>query len=144
MGLIAMSDKSQLPDIQGSVPKPDARASRLNVMLMATVEHANWAAPTRHRVRDLSTGGARIDHADKMLAGESLQISIGAAQAVTATIKWVRQGSAGLSFDQTINIDEARQNVASQPKAVAPPKLRVASSAPTVGWFKGLKDPYRD
>ena len=139
-----MPDQLQPPEITEAVPHPAERASRLNVMLMATVEHFRWAAPTRHRVRDLSTGGARIDNAEKMLAGETLQISIGAAQAITATIKWVRQGSAGLSFEEAINIDEARKNVAAQPKAIARPKLRVASSEPTVGWFKGLKDPYRD
>ena len=139
-----MSDKSQLPEGSEAVPNPAERAPRLNVMLMATVEHFRGSAPTRHRVRDLSTGGAKIDNADKMLAGETLQISIGAAQAITATIKWVRGNSAGLSFEEPINIDEARKNVASQPKPIARPKLRVASSEPTVGWFKGLKDPYRD
>lgn len=139
-----MSEELQLPEIAEAVANPAERAPRLNVMLMASVEHARWAAPTRHRVRDLSTGGARIDNAEKMLAGETLQISIGAAQAITATIKWVRQGSAGLSFEEAINIDEARKNVAAQPKTIAAPKLRVASSVPTVGWFRELKDPYRD
>ncbi len=139
-----MSEELQPPEVTEAVPNLAERAPRLNVMLMATVEHFRWAAPTRHRVRDLSTGGARIDNAEQMFAGETLQISIGAAQAITATIKWVCRGSAGLSFEEVINIDEARKNVAAQPKLIARPKLQVASSEPTVGWFKELKDPYRN
>jgi hypothetical protein len=139
-----MSEEFPQSEIREAAPNPAERSPRLNVMLMATVEHFRWAAPTRHRVRDLSMGGARIDNAEKMLAGETLQISIGAAQAITATIKWVRQGFAGLSFEEVINVDEARKNVASQPKPIARPKLQVASSAPTAGWYTDLKDPYRD
>jgi hypothetical protein len=94
-------------------------------------------------VRDLSTRGARIDNAEKMRVGETFQISIGAAQAITATVKWVRLGAAGLTFEEAIDIDEARKRVAAPPKPEASPKLKVASSQPTAGWYNQLRDPYR-
>ena len=121
-----------------------ARAPRLNVMLMATIEHAPGSEPTRHRVRDLSTTGARIDNAEKLSAGQTLQISIGTAQTITANIKWVRQGAAGLSFEEAVDIDAARKSVATKPKSIACPKAQVPSSVPTEGWFSALKDPYRN
>lgn len=79
-----------------------------------------------------------------MKPGETLKISIGAVREITAAIKWMRQGLAGLAFETEINIDEARKNDAAAPKAILPPKLRVTSSVPTVGWFNVLKNPHQN
>ena len=139
-----MSDEVQLPEGLKAVSAPAKRAPRLNVMLMATVQQARRTGPTTHRVRDLATRGARIDKAEKLRVGETIQISIGAAQAIAATVNWVRQGSAGLSFEDAVDINAARKHVAAPPKPIASPNVKVESIVPTAGWFSDLKDPYRN
>lgn len=139
-----MSDELQLPLGLETVRKTAERAPRLNVMLMATVQHARWTGPTTHRVRDLSTRGAKIDKAERLRVGDTFKISIGAAQAIMASVKWVRMGSAGIAFDEEIDIDEARKRVASTPKPLATAKPKIPLTVPTAGWFEKIRDPYRD
>jgi hypothetical protein len=138
-----MSDEVQLPEDLKAASALPKREPRLNVMLMATVQQARRTGPTTHRVRDLATRGARIDKAEKLRVGETIQISIGAAQAIAATVHWVCQGSAGLSFEDAVDIAAARKRVAAPPKPIASPKLKVAPTVPTAGWYSQLKDPYR-
>lgn len=115
-------------------------------MLIATLEHPGSRATTRHRVRDLAPGGMRIDNAEAMQAGTTVLAFVGALEAVEATIKWVKEGFAGLAFPEPINPEAARK------KAAIPPCVDSSSakgvvfgvpSAPTAGWVEDLRNPYR-
>jgi hypothetical protein len=114
-------------------------------MLIATVEHFAGQVATRHRVRDLSPGGIRIDNAAGLRPGATVLISVGALEAVGATIKWVREGFAGLAFAEQINPDEARKKAAIAPSATRSLKANVlgAPSAPSAGWVEDMRNPYR-
>src|SRR3569623_15002 len=57
------------PESDELAPAPRERLPRASVMLSATVEYFGGGAPTRHRVRDLSPGGIRIDQEGGMRVG---------------------------------------------------------------------------
>lgn len=107
-------------------------------MLGALVERFGGGEPTKHRVRDLSAGGMRIDQAGSMRRGATVLVTVGSLQAIGATVVWVKDGSAGLSFAEMINPDDAKSKVAVAPRPAAPP----AQGAPTAGWTHDLRDPY--
>ena len=121
---------------------PPARVPRHNVMLSATVERCGKAAQTKHRVRDLSASGVRIDNADDMSVGATVLFSVGLLSAVPATVVWAKDGSAGLKFEQPINPDDARGRAAIVPKTVDAPKGG-AGFVPTAGWIGNSRDRYR-
>lgn len=116
-----------------------ARQPRPSVMLSATVEHFG-GEPTKHRVRDLSAGGMRIDQAGSIKRGATVLVTVGSLHALGATVVWVSDGSAGLSFTQAINPDDAKAKVAvGVPRPIAP----INAVAPTAGWAYDLRNPYR-
>ena len=103
-------------------PRLDAgqdRMPRTIVLLSAKVEGFPHGATTIHRVRDLSTTGARIDGALTLVRGSTVLISIGSLKAVAATIIWVADGDAGLRFAHVIDADQARAKAFIGPKATA-------------------------
>lgn len=115
-------------------------------MLMAVVEQFGGKAATKHRVRDLSVGGIRIDNAASLRPGATVLISVGALQAVGATVQWVREGFAGLAFAEQINPAEAHKKAATAPPTSAKPVEQSASRTippPTAGWIDELRNPYR-
>ena len=112
-------------------------------MLSATVERFGGGAPTKHRVRDLSSGGVRIDQAEALKAGATVLISVGVLEAVGATVRWVADGSAGLAFAERIDPEQARMRAAIAPRGAAKPAItQSAASAPGAGWVAGLRSPY--
>ena len=120
-----------------------ARAPRHSVMLSAIVERFGGGAPTRHRVRDLSTGGVRIDQATGIPVGATVLVTVGALQSVGATVVWAKDGSAGLKFAQPINPDDARAKAAIGPRPVERGARDAIGTAPTAGWIHDLNNPYR-
>lgn len=125
-----------------SIPSaPNARVPRDSVMLTATVEHFGHASPTRHRVRDLSAGGVRIDHAADFQIGATILVTIGALRSVGATVVWVEDGSAGVKFAQNINLEEARAKAAIAPRAIKGARAPTAT-VPTAGWVSDVENPY--
>jgi hypothetical protein len=119
----------------------DPRAPRDSVMLSALVERFGSGAPTRHRVRDLSSGGVRIDQAAALPVGATVLVTVGALEAVGATVAWVKDGAAGLKFATPIDPAEARAKAAVAPRPKQEPSpagLRV----PTAGWIRDLNNPY--
>ena len=128
------------------------RAKRQHVLLGAEVTYADGTAPTRHRVKDLSTAGARIDRAGQLTPQSLVLITVGALEAVGATVVWVKNDVAGIQFVGPIDVNAARSKalVAS----VTPPEDGVArfvprpsvgqpDPSPTAGWASGLRNPYR-
>jgi hypothetical protein len=128
------------PDTEGAPLV--SRAPRAHVMLAATVEYFGGTLATRHRVRDLSPGGIRIDQAGPLRTGATVLITVGALEAVGATVKWVRDGQAGLAFAQPIDPEAARDRAMIAPRRSVSAKPH-AAAAPRAGWIEGIRDPYR-
>jgi hypothetical protein len=110
-------------------------------MLSATVERFG-GQPTKHRVRDLSAGGVRIDQAAGLSVGATVLFTVGALESVGATVVWTRDGSAGLMFVHPINPDDARAKAAIAPRADERAQ-DATRPKPTAGWIPDLKNPYR-
>jgi hypothetical protein len=120
-----------------------ARQPRQSVFLNATLERFGGGAATKHRVRDLSVGGMRIDQAVGLQAGATVVVTVGNLQAVGATVAWVRDGWAGLKFAVPIDPDQARSKAAVAPKVADPIPKPASGIVPTAGWIKDLNSPYR-
>ena len=115
-----------------AAPHQHPRSPRESVMLRAVVTCFGGATPSEHRVRDLSSGGIRIDQADALKAGATVLVSVGALEAVGATVRWVKDGSAGLAFAELIEPAAARTRASIQRKPAAAGgrlPVRVASAA---------------
>lgn len=127
------------------VPKHASRAPRPSVMLVATIVQTGRGLITKHRVRDLSSGGLQVDNAAGMESGATVMISVGAVEADAATVKWVRDGLAGLAFETPIDPEDARQKAAIAPSSAAKPKAINANANPgaKAGWVEELQNPYR-
>ncbi|OWK33053.1 PilZ domain-containing protein [Sphingomonas mucosissima] len=132
---------SNEPPAGDTEPKP--RAPRHSVFLSAIVEHFGAQKTSRHRVRDLSSGGVRIDQAGGFRKGATVLVSVGALDAVGATVVWVKDDLAGLEFAEPVNPEAARAKA-----AVAPPVFRgqnrdAPGPTPSAGWMPNLQSPYR-
>lgn len=123
-------------------PDPATRAPRVSVMLSATVERFGGGPQTRHRVRDLSSGGIRIDQAERLTSGATVLITVGALEAVGATVRWVRDGSAGLAFAHEIDPEQARTKAAIAPARAAKPPVISASPKPSARRVGAMRNPY--
>lgn len=132
------------PDVTGGSARRevDPRAPRDSVMLSAIIERFGGGAPTRHRVRDLSSGGVRIDQAAALPVGATVLVTVGALEAVGATVVWVRDGAAGLRFATPIDPADARAKAALAPRAKQEPSA-ADRPVPTAGWIPNLNSPYR-
>jgi hypothetical protein len=118
------------------------REPRQSVFLSATLERFGSAETTKHRVRDLSPQGMRIDQAAGLHLGATVLVTVGQLEAVGATIVWIREDAAGVKFAKAIDPDQARGKAAGRTKAnllAQPEKHRGA----TVGWVADLDSPYR-
>lgn len=124
--------------------RPIRQAQRQQVLLGAMVEMFGQGPGSRHRVRDLSATGVRIDAADRLSPGATVLISVGVLEAVAATVIWVRDGLAGLAFTRPIDPDAARSRTLVR-LAPPPPPTRVAGTGitPQTGWISELRSPYR-
>ncbi|MDK2769492.1 MAG: PilZ domain-containing protein [Sphingomonas sp.] len=117
------------------------RQPRQQVMLSAEICGFGGGAPSKHRIKDLSVSGARIDRADGLRPGATVLVSVGVLKAVGATVIWVKDGVAGLRFAETIDPDAARSKA-----MIAPPKPRppvTIDRGATAGWIQDLHSPYR-
>ncbi|WP_189677801.1 PilZ domain-containing protein [Sphingomonas glacialis] len=48
-----------------------------------------------HKVRDLSSGGVRVDQSDALRKGATVVITVGSLEAAPATVVWIADGWAG-------------------------------------------------
>lgn len=129
-------------DISAQILSP--RAQRASVMLGAMIEYGNGKEPTKHRVRDISAGGIRIDGAHEMQAGTEVTVSIGLLQAIAGSVKWTRQGLAGIAFNEMIDPSEARKRPGDTSNVVTS-QIRESDkvSVPSAGWAGEMRNPYR-
>jgi hypothetical protein len=129
-----------------------SRIPRRQVLLGAEISGNDGSVPTKHRIKDLSVTGARVDRAEALKLGATVLVSVGALGAIAATVIWVRDGIAGLQFVEPIDPDEARSKtiipsadrLMPKPGSVAA-DFRGDYGAPpvTAGWVPGMKSPYR-
>lgn len=138
-----MSEADRSDEPASAAAAPCDRAPRHSVFLSATVEHFGKRQPSTHRVRDLSVGGMRIDHAEGFAAGSTVLVTVGALDSVAATVVWVRDGAAGLKFAELIDPQAARARAAVAPQPFRGQPRNVPSPAPTAGWMPNLNSPYR-
>lgn len=141
-----MSDHATHLNCDGSTRGRLARTQRWSVMLIAVLEYPGGEAPTKHRVRDISLRGMRIDNAGGLQPNSSVLISVGALQAIRATVKWARHERAGLAFAEDINAEDARKKAAGAASATA--NVNQATTleplpVPTAGWVGEMRNPYR-
>ena len=117
------------------------RMPRQQVLLGAEICGFGGGVPTKHRVKDLSASGVRVDRAGTLRPGATVLVSVGVLKAVGATVIWVRDDLAGLRFAETIDPDAARSKA-----IIAPPKPRptqMIDRGASAGWVRDLHDPYR-
>jgi hypothetical protein len=118
------------------------REPRQSVFLTSTLERFGSAETTKHRVRDLSSKGMRINSTAGLKVGATVLVSIGLLETVGATIVWIKGDSAGLRFAKAVDPDQARGKAAVRPKAGVSPGQERQGGA-TIGWVANLDDPYR-
>jgi hypothetical protein len=118
------------------------REPRQSVFLSAIIERLGSVETTKHRVRDLSPKGMRIDQTVGLRVGATVLVSIGQLEAVGATVVWIKEGFAGLRFAKALDPDQARGKAAVRPKASIVPRQEGQRGA-TMGWVAELDDPYR-
>jgi PilZ domain len=125
------------------------REPRQHVMLGARISGFGGGAPTQHRIRDLSSGGARVDQAGSLRVGATVLVSVGVLEEVGATVVWVEGDVAGLRFAQNIDPDAARSKTIVSTGASAAKGLEAAKSGQHgvqtlgTGWAANLANPYR-
>lgn len=128
---------------------PPMREPRQRVMLGARIFGFGGCPPTQHRVRDLSSGGARVDQAKSLRVGSTVLVSVGALEEVGATVVWVDDDIAGLRFAQNIDPDAARSKTIVSTGASTAEGLKRTEPGPRgvkavgTGWAANLDDPYR-
>ena len=125
---------------------PGSREARESVLLAAEVSRFGISNVTKHRLRDLSPHGARIDQADALRRGETILVTVGSLAAIGATVMWVANGAAGLKFFEPIDPDAARSKTfvkTSLPNRDPQPS-RPSSQRETqlAGWLAELESSY--
>ncbi len=84
------------------------RDPRQHVFLGAEISGFDRGSPTKHRIKDLSVTGARVDRAGKLVPGSTVLVSVGVLEAIGATVIWVKDDIAGLRFAEPIDPAAAR------------------------------------
>ncbi|MGT2513010.1 PilZ domain-containing protein [Sphingomonas panni] len=113
----------------GSFP---SRARRASVFLTARVEASDRVAECR--VRNLSESGVCIDDPGNLTAGGRVLVTMGTLHHLEGSVRWVRDGRAGLVFENG-HIDVA---AARRPRGTVGP-----ASQHLAGWLSQMHDPYR-
>jgi hypothetical protein len=89
-------------------PKPRGgyapRPPRLLVTCGATVRIADHYH--RVEVRDISQGGMRVALGDWQCAGKPVVITVESLRPIRGTIRWYREGHAGIVFDKPLGFEE--------------------------------------
>ena len=87
----------------------NSRPTRHRVLRTARVTMGAESAEVR--VRDLSIGGMMIDNVDlpEEAIGHSMEVNLGDGEVITATVRWTKEGRAGLQFSRQIDIERLIQ-----------------------------------
>lgn len=125
---------------------PAVRELRESVLLAVEVSRFGNSAVTKHRLRNLSPNGSKLDKAGALRRGETILIVVGSSPAIGATVMWVDHGEAGVKFFETIDPATARSKtiVKTTPtrRALAPSDSSPERKAELAGWLANLDNAY--
>jgi hypothetical protein len=89
-----------------AVPRPCERRTDDRIMPMLRV--AKLTGPSGEqliRVRNVSAGGLMADLGQPIAVGEAVSVDL-SSQEISGTVVWIREGSVGVKFDQTLDLGE--------------------------------------
>ena len=90
-----------------TVPRPDERRDdprALSTLRLAKLTDADGREQLV-RLRNVSAGGLMAEIGHPLAVGDAVALEL-SAQAIPATVVWTRDGTAGLKFDQNIDLGE--------------------------------------
>lgn len=123
---------------------------RRHVFLAAVLSQFGSDQTSTHRIKDLSATGARIDRASAIQLNSTVLVSVGALEAVGATVVWKEGDVAGLKFFEPIDPEaaQAKTIVPVRPSPVAASgtgagQAGEGKAGATAGWVRDLRNPYR-
>jgi hypothetical protein len=89
-----------------AVPRPaERRAEERLIPLLKVSKLISETAERLIRIRNISAGGVMAEIADCPAVGEHVSIEL-SGQKIPSTIIWVREGLAGIKFDQSVDLGE--------------------------------------
>ncbi|HYI42591.1 MAG TPA: PilZ domain-containing protein [Sphingomicrobium sp.] len=89
-----------------AVPRPAERRSDDALMPLLRVAKVVTAQSERlMRVRNVSAGGLMGEIAEPPEVGEAVSVEL-SSQKIPSTVVWIREGMAGVKFDQTVDLGE--------------------------------------
>jgi hypothetical protein len=141
---VARSGGAPEPEGESAVDGTDTlqvRSPRQQLLLGVEIAALGRGPSTKHRIKNLSATGARVDGAAFLKPGTTISVSIGALEAIQAMVVWVDGSVAGLKFAEPIDPDAARsKTIVSNSTAIPVPVSRDPSA--TAGWVADLESPY--
>lgn len=105
------------------------RSKRSSVILKALVQSGGAPDGTERRIRNLSPGGACLDHAGELSIGETVVLHMGEVGDLAAEVVWATERLAGLRFERDVDLDAARRH-------------RSAAPALRSGWMADMNHAY--
>ena len=90
-----------------AVPRPDERRDdprALSTLRVAKLTEANGREQLI-RLRNVSAGGLMAETGHPLEVGDAVALEL-SSQAIPATVVWTREGTAGLKFDQNVDLGE--------------------------------------
>ena len=101
-----------VPPSETSQDAAPRRAARDSFFLQANVSAPGSGRSFPVRVRNLSAGGMMADCDRPLTVGDRLEVELRGVERVDGTVAWVRAGRIGVSFDTSIDPQQARKPVA--------------------------------
>jgi hypothetical protein len=89
-----------------AVPRPSERRVDERIIPMLRVAKLTGASGEQLiRVRNVSAGGLMAEAAQPAAVGESVEVEL-SSQKIPGSVVWVREGTVGVKFDQTVDLGE--------------------------------------
>lgn len=89
-----------------AVPRPvDRRSDDRVIPLLKVAKLTNEEGEKLIRIRNISAGGLLCEVSDPPAVGEQVEVEF-SAQKIPSSVIWIREGLAGIKFDQTVDLGE--------------------------------------
>ena len=88
------------------VPRPaERRIDERLIPLLKIAKIVSESGERLIRVRNISAGGLMVEISDPPRVGEHVSVEL-SSQKIPSTVTWIRDGLAGMKFDQTVDLGE--------------------------------------